>query len=178
MKYCNRCGKHYTDTNINFCLNDGELLSDFENDGPKTIFSDQLPPDDDSPPTVMMDQTRVTSPQSWPIDQQPHGYGNSPVVMPNQGFGAPSYVQSKDQTLPIIALVLGILSIPMMCCYGGIWLGIPAMVIGFLGMRNADKDPERYEGKGLAIGGLVAGGISFLMVLGMFVFFIISAVVN
>ena len=49
-----------------------------------------------------------------------------------------------------------------MCCYGGIWLGVPAAVLGFLGMKNADRDPGRYEGRGLAIAGMVLGGVSLL----------------
>ena len=65
--------------------------------------------------------------------------------------------------MPTIALILGILSMLLICCYGGIWLGLPAAVVGFLGMRNADNDNSRYGGRGLAIGGMVLGVISFLM---------------
>jgi NO-binding membrane sensor protein with MHYT domain len=54
-----------------------------------------------------------------------------------------------------------LISIPLMCCYGGIWLGLPAAVIGFLGMRNADADPNKYSGRGMAVGGMVLGVITF-----------------
>ena len=62
----------------------------------------------------------------------------------------------------------------MICCYGGIWLGLPAAVVGFLGMRNADNDNSRYSGRGMAIGGMVLGIISFLTSI-IFVLFAIIA---
>jgi hypothetical protein len=62
----------------------------------------------------------------------------------------------------------------MMCCYGGFWLGLPAAIVGFLGMRNADSDPSRYSGRGLAIGGMVLGVIAFVANL-IFIFFAIIA---
>jgi hypothetical protein len=49
------------------------------------------------------------------------------------------------------------------CCYGGLWLGIPAAIVGFLGMRNSDRDPSRFGGRGLAIAGLILGIITFVM---------------
>jgi hypothetical protein len=50
----------------------------------------------------------------------------------------------------------------MVCCAGGIWLGVPAAVLGFLGLRNAENNPMRYSGRGMAIGGIVLGIITFL----------------
>lgn len=73
------------------------------------------------------------------------------------------FPRSADQTMPTIALGLGIGSLLFVCCYGGIWLGIPAAVVGFIGIRNADKDPARYGGRGLAIGGMVIGIVSLLL---------------
>ena len=57
MKRCPKCGQGYTESDINFCLNDGELLIQYTPDEPQTIFADDVPPTrfgDDSPPTVMM----------------------------------------------------------------------------------------------------------------------------
>lgn len=168
MKRCPRCGKTYSDNDLNFCLDDGELL---------TIFSgsDSTPYKDDSPPTLVMDSPRVTNPIGWasgqPIQQwqghQPgsHGYQGPPGV----------YQAPRDQTLPTIAMILGLLSIAMVCCFGGFYLGIPAAIIGYLGMRNADNDPQRYGGRGMAIAGLVIGIITFLFSL---IHIILSALGN
>ncbi len=155
MKHCPRCQKTYEDPALNFCLDDGELLM-------------ALAPGryaDDSPPTVILDQARVTNPANWPQSppaQPPARWQNPQPAYQNQPFGQ-TYVAAKDQTLPTIALILGICSLLLICCYGGIWLGLPAAVVGFLGMRNADGNATRYGGRSLAIGGMVLGTISFLI---------------
>jgi hypothetical protein len=86
-------------------------------------------------------------------------------MSPNQ----PSYmsppmmaVRGQDQVLPTVALVLGILSVVLFCCYGGIPLGLGAMITGYLGMNNANKNPEQYGGRSLAIAGLVMGGLTLV----------------
>ena len=77
-------------------------------------------------------------------------------------FGAPPAPAAGgvNQTLPIISLVLGIVSL---CCYISPVTGIAALITGFKGMKNANNDPEHYGGKGLAIAGMVTGGIFFLL---------------
>lgn len=157
MKQCPRCNQTYTDDDLNFCLNDGELLTS----------------SGDAPPTVFMDPPRVTGQTSWQSAPPPAPWQGS-QNMQSTPFGTPAFVQSRDQTLPTIALVLGILSVLMICCYGGIWLGLPAAIVGYLGMRNADSDPSRYTGRGMAIGGMVLGIVSFLAFLGMMIVWIFS----
>jgi len=62
-----------------------------------------------------------------------------------------------------------------LCCYGGIWLGLPAAVLGFLGVRNAGNDPGKYGGRGMAVGGMVLGIVTFLIsIIGGLVFLIAS----
>ncbi|HTK25391.1 MAG TPA: DUF4190 domain-containing protein [Pyrinomonadaceae bacterium] len=161
MKRCPRCNQTYTDDDLNFCLNDGELLTSFN----------------DAPPTVFMDPPRVTDQTGWQSAPPPAPW-QSPQNMQSTPFGTPAFVQSRDQTLPTIALVLGILSVLMICCYGGLWLGLPAAVVGFLGMKNADSDPTRYGGRGMAIGGLVLGIVSFLAFLGWMVVLIFGSLAH
>jgi hypothetical protein len=155
MKQCPRCKKIYDDDLLNFCLHDGEMLSNFFQPEPGRYA-------DDSPPTITLNEVRVTNPTNWGSVQQAAPVADwQPGAVGHQAF-ASGFVQAKDQTLPTISLILGILSLPMMCCYGGIWLGLPAAVLGYLGLRNADSDRARYGGRGLAIGGMVLGIISFL----------------
>lgn len=170
MKQCPRCHQTYSDDGLNFCLEDGELLTAFSTEPPPTRYAD------DAPPTVLLNEARVTNPSSWPASSQPPAQWQAqPLNLQNTPFGSSSTVQSRDQTLPTIALILGILSLPMICCYGGIWLGLPAAIIGFLGMRNADSDRTRYGGRGMAIGGMVLGVISFLSTLVVAFFAIIAS---
>lgn len=164
MKRCPRCGQGYTDTQINFCLNDGELLMQYEPDEPPTLFSDPLPSAfaDDSPPTVMMDRGRATNASNWPTSSVPSPWSGTAPVAPTQPYGLGNLRIAQDKTLPTVAMILGICSVVMVCCYGGIWLGVPAAIVGFLAIRNADSDPGRYGGRGMAITGMVLGVVTFL----------------
>jgi hypothetical protein len=172
MKQCPRCQQTYSDDALNFCLEDGELLTSFLKEPPPTRYAD------DPPPTVLLNEARVTNPTNWPASPPsaaPPARWQPQQLGLNQPFGSPSSFQSKDQTLPTISLVLGILSLILVCCYGGIWLGIPAAILGFLGMRNADSDPNRYGGRGMAIGGMVLGVVSLLGTLLVAFFAIIAS---
>lgn len=81
------------------------------------------------------------------------------------GSNLPAAGQNK--TLPIVSLVFGILSL---CCYFAPLTGLVALITGFLGMKNANNDPASFGGKGLAIAGMVLGGIFFLIGLVYYVF--------
>ena len=61
---------------------------------------------------------------------------------------------SLNQTLPIVSLVFGIISV---CCYVSPLTGFVALITGFMGMKNANNDPNNYGGKGLAIAGMIVG---------------------
>lgn len=82
---------------------------------------------------------------------------NTPFQPPPAGSG------SVNQTLPIISLVLGIVSL---CCYISPVTGIAALITGYLGLRNIKNDPASYGGKGLAIAGMITGGI--FLAIGLF----------
>ena len=110
-----------------------------------------------------------------PFDQMNQGFGNQPLQQsewtpppsPEQGWGdqglgantpfqPPPAVGGQNQTLPIVSLVFGILSV---CCYIGPITGIVALITGYLGMKNAKNDPAQYGGRGLALAGMITGGI-------------------
>lgn len=86
---------------------------------------------------------------------------------------------TKTNILSIISLIAGILGFLSMClgiipvlwwfCYGaGGLLSIAALVLGFLGIKQIKKTGER--GRGLAITGIVLGGLTILGVCGMIIF--------
>lgn len=164
MKRCLRCGQSYSDETLNFCLNDGELLiKQTGYDPPPTIFAD------DSPPTLLMDQPRVTNPIDWAQSSIAQPQSSPPAVV-NQQYGIAGYGMSRDQTLPTVSLVMGIISVFLVCCFGGIWLGLPAAIIGFIAMRNVETNPAKYTGRGMAIGGMVLGIVTFLASLFFLIF--------
>jgi hypothetical protein len=169
MKRCPRCNKTYSDDTLNFCLDDGELLTIQQPDPGGYI---------EEPPTMVLDAARVTDPISWP--QQPTGLPPakwaSPAPVAQQQFGGLRAVRRPEQTLATVSMILGIISLAVSCCYGGIWLGIPAAIVGFIAFQKANTDSERYGGKGLAIAGIIMGGISFLITLLIIVGVIASSI--
>jgi Domain of unknown function (DUF4190) len=157
MKTCPACKQSYTDNDLNFCLNDGVML----------VASNTEPP-----PTIFMDAPRSTN-QNWQGTQQNTNFQNQ-QISPNQQFSQPMYMAGQNQTLPIVSLVLGILSLLLICCWGGIPFGIASIVTGYLGMRSIKSNPQLYSGNGLAIGGIVCGILSFLITFGMIILVIIT----
>ncbi len=172
MKQCPRCHKAYSDDQLNFCLDDGELLSAVLPERPQSRYAD------DSPPTLLINDSRTTNPYELPRTQAPMQQWQQPQAqnVPYQPYSMMRNRVSADQTIPTIAIILGVLSLPLVCCYGGIWLGVPAAVLGYIGMRNADSDGTKYGGRGMAIGGLVLGIISFLSTLGFILMMIVGNV--
>ncbi|WP_136313500.1 MULTISPECIES: DUF4190 domain-containing protein [Actinomyces] len=75
---------------------------------------------------------------------QPAGYGMNPTAM-----------ATEKNSLGGWALGLGIASV---CC--GIFTGIPAIILGYLGMQAANEG--RANNKGMAIAGIVLGVLSIV----------------
>ncbi|MGN9802411.1 DUF4190 domain-containing protein [Micromonospora sp. L32] len=98
-----------------------------------------------------------------PYGQQPYQdpYGQQPYGMPaypNAGYPQP---QGQQNTLGLVSMILGIVSIPMVCCYLGIPLGIAAVVTGWLGRQKAAQGLASNGGQALA--GLICGGIGLAL---------------
>lgn len=153
MKHCPRCNQRYEDRNLNFCLNDGELLVEYETS--------------DAPRTLIMDSPRQTrenwaeSPTAQPgQNQQIYGYQQQQMY---QSPGAAMAMTGTDSSLPTLALILGISSWVLMCCYLGVPLGAAAVITGYIGYSRVGQDPQRYGGGSLAVIGMVLGGISFFL---------------
>jgi type IV pilus assembly protein PilA len=76
------------------------------------------------------------------------------------GFTPPPPAQPR-QGLAIASLVLGILSLPTLGCLG---IGaLVSVVLGIMALTKAGRDPREYGGRGLAIGGIVASGLSLVI---------------
>ncbi len=166
MKHCPKCGKQYGEADINFCLDDGELL--MRADYTSSAY-------DDSPPTVMMNEPRGTNPSGWPAGEQNRQWPPPMQSARGPNFGMVGFGAQRDQSIPTVSLVLGIASLVMICCYGGIWLGIPAVILGFIGVRNANSNPEKYTGSGMAVAGIILGIITAAIAVIQVLFIIASS---
>ena len=75
----------------------------------------------------------------------------------------------KFSPLAIISMICGILSIPTCfcsCVAPGINspLAITALVCGIIAMNKIKAQPQMWKGTGMAIAGIVTGGLGFLLV--------------
>ena len=77
----------------------------------------------------------------------------------NIPFQAGVITKGQDKTLAIVSLVCGILSLT--CC--GAVAGIPALITGYMAKNNVDADPLNYTGRGMALAGMIMGGISLAL---------------
>jgi hypothetical protein len=78
----------------------------------------------------------------------------------------------QNQTLAIVSLVLGILSLP--CC-GWYIFGIGALITGFIAKGKADNDPGNYGGRGMALAGIIMGALSLVMGIIVTILYILGA---
>lgn len=146
MKKCPVCHQNYADDSLNFCLNDGSTLQ-----AARAA----------APPTVFMNQARATSETNWSNANPPAPWTNQ-QMSPDSSFAAPALMTVQNQTLPTVSLALGIFSVVLgFCCFAGFPLGAAALITGYLGLNNFNRDPMRYGGRALSIGGMIAGGVGF-----------------
>jgi hypothetical protein len=96
--------------------------------------------------------------QAWTPPPAPDQNWANQGVGQNTPFQTPPIgIQGQNQTLAIVSLVCGILGL---CC--GI-LSIVALITGFIQRGNIAKDPNRYGGGGLALAGMILGGIGVVL---------------
>ena len=107
---------------------------------------------DDPPPTVMMNDARITNPVNWQQPVQP------PALWQNQQVMQYPMNMTPSQTMAVVSLCLGIGSVTVgWCCSLGLLLSPAALITGFIALSQIKKDPQRNTGRGLAIGGIVTG---------------------
>jgi hypothetical protein len=110
----------------------------------------QQPPSGDQPPQP----PQYGQPPSDPYAQQ---YPSAPGYP--ETYGAPP--SQPSNTMGLVAMILGIVSLPLVCCFAiGVPLGLASAIVGFLGKRKADQGLATNGGQALT--GLICGGIAFV----------------
>lgn len=66
---------------------------------------------------------------------------------------------SNSKIFSIVSLVMGVISISLCCCMGGLLTGPIGVVFGFLAL----KDNENAQERGIAIAGMVCSGLGILL---------------
>jgi hypothetical protein len=85
----------------------------------------------------------------------------------------------KSSALATTALILGVISVLSFfccCCGYGLPFNILGLIFSLIALGQINSHPDRYEGKGLAIGALVLCLISLALTVILFIIFILSAV--
>jgi hypothetical protein len=171
MKRCPTCNRTYEDDALSFCLTDGSVLVKDEPGAgaydPTPVAAPPPAPDWSTPPTPAVPSSQSWSPVGLPPQSPSPNWGaNYPT--PPGGYA----IQKKEQGLAIGSLVCGILS--FLCC--SVFTGIPAIVLGIMAISKEKNDPGRYGGKGMAIGGIVLGAVSIL-ILGVYGILVIAGAI-
>ncbi len=133
------------------------------------------------------------APPPPPGAQPPPGFGAPPPPgLGGQAYGTPAsggftpaapYAQgpqSGSNGLAVAALVVGIISLLGIFCFGigGLVLGLIAVVLGVLGMKKANELPGQPQ-RGLAIAGLVTGGLAMVASIAFILFvFVLGSTVD
>jgi hypothetical protein len=78
--------------------------------------------------------------------------------------------QPKTNTLAIISLICGILSLPLLFCCYGMPFNLIGLVTGIIALSQTKGDPEGQTGRGLAIGGIATSLLSLVGSVLMLVF--------
>ncbi len=86
---------------------------------------------------------------------------DNPYLAPSKGSGSAS-LPPRTSGKAIASLVLGICS--FMC---NVFTGIPAVILGCLGLMDIERSRGAITGKGIAIAGIVTGGIGSTLIGGM-----------
>lgn len=93
----------------------------------------------------------------WTPPPAPDASWQNQEIGANTPFQPPvAAAAGQNQTLAIVSLVCGILSV--LCCFSVI-TGPAALITGFMAKKNAGQNPTQYGGSGLALAGMITGGI-------------------
>ena len=73
--------------------------------------------------------------------------------------------QTKLNTLAIVSLVLAIISVPALACFGcgGLVFGVAAVITGVIARRRIAASDGMETGNGLALAGVIIGAIGAVL---------------
>jgi len=92
-----------------------------------------------------------------------------PVVLP--ALVPVSLAPRKTSVFAVLGFVLGLFSVTVgLCCYG-IPFNLLGLVFSIIGLVQTSGQPQVYDGKGLAVGGLVLALLSLLLAVAILLFF-------
>jgi Domain of unknown function (DUF4190) len=160
MKRCPTCNQEFTDEWLTFCTQDGAVLVESGRAEPEpTLYRAPMPPS--------------VSPSEQPTLDLPgsHHAPLAPFAQPQPLEGSwtppppPAYTATgPPQGLAIASLIVGISSVTLgWCCSSGLLMAPTAIILGIASLVQNKNNPDKSAGKPLAIGGIVAGALYFVI---------------
>ncbi len=80
---------------------------------------------------------------------------NSPLLTPLKPEALAAGQMPKTNSFAMAGLIFGILSVTFMCCCGGFPFNVLGIIFSLIGLSQIKQQPQRYNGRGLAIAGLI-----------------------
>jgi hypothetical protein len=95
--------------------------------------------------------------------------GTMPAGAPPSFTTGPAYPR-KSSALAVTGLILGAISVTFgICCCYGLPFNVTGLVFSIIALGQIKTNPERYDGKGFAIAGLVLCLVSLAIALIIFI---------
>jgi amino acid transporter len=94
----------------------------------------------------------------FPIFAQALGAAAIPSLAP--GTISPLPAGPRTNPMALTGMILGILSMVFACCCYGLPFNVLGIVFSIIGLSQIKKDPQREQGRGMAIAGLVLSVLS------------------
>ena len=118
-------------------------------------------------------QTLAPGAPEWkPLGALPEFAGHfAPPIPPTIGPPRPgTFLASqlpKTNSFATAGLIFGILSVTCFCCCCGCPFNFLGLVFSLIGLSQISRHPEHYEGRGLAIAGLILSAASLVLGFGL-----------
>ena len=163
MKRCPTCNQTFEEAWLSFCTQDGTTLIDeyvASSEPPPTIVAPAQP---DAPLWNTPSADLPPSSSEWRPPE--------PAV-PEWRPPPPPYVEPQNKNLATASMILGIISVTVgWLCFGPI-PGIASIILGCVALSQIKKTPERVSGKQMAWIGIVTGGVTVLLYIGIMIFYV------
>lgn len=170
--YCGQCGARNPDT-FKFCSNCGAKLEKAKEDVPAYGKDDPVFSAEQAAPVYEKVEAEIVNEEKKPVqDEIQINYGADEGTYSSGGYESSQsrYYSSNNASevnyassngnigFAIASMVCGILSL-ICCCFSlfSLVLGVAAVVLGIVCLSG------KYEGKGMAIAGIVTGGIGIFI---------------
>lgn len=164
MKRCPTCHQTFEEDWLSFCTRDGTTLID------EYVASSEPPPTVIAP--AQLDPPAWNTPSADLPPSSPEWRPPQRAVPEWQPPPPPPYVQPQSKSIASAAMVLGIISVTIgWLCFGPL-PGIAAIILGAVALSQMKKTPDRVGGKQMAWIGIVTGGVTVLLYIGIMIFYI------